>query len=273
MGKFSGILICTDLDGTLLGSDKNISEENLEAIEHFKAEGGYFTFITGRVPYISGDICEKIRPNAPFGCINGGGVFDHINGEYISLKTVPESVKQIVQCVEENLPEVGIQFDMADKLYFCRDNDAMVKFRKNTGVPNLTCDYHSIKGPIAKIILGTKDDNVMNRLISLVNSHPVSEEVDCIRAEHDYYDIIPKGVSKGTALKQLAEHLGVEMSRTVAVGDYDNDIAMITAAGIGIAVANATEGAKKVADYITVSNDENAIARIISDIEEGKISF
>ena len=69
MGKFDGILICTDLDGTLLRSDKTISRENLEAIEHFKSEGGYFTFITGRMPYFVGDMLEKARPNAPFGCI------------------------------------------------------------------------------------------------------------------------------------------------------------------------------------------------------------
>ena len=50
MGKFDGILICTDLDGTLYRNDKTVSKENREAIEYFKNEGGYFTFITGRMP-------------------------------------------------------------------------------------------------------------------------------------------------------------------------------------------------------------------------------
>ena len=73
LGKFDGILICTDLDGTLLKNDKTISRENLDAIEYFKKEGGYFTFITGRMPYFAREIYNRVSPNAPIGCINGGG--------------------------------------------------------------------------------------------------------------------------------------------------------------------------------------------------------
>ena len=76
MKSFEGILICTDLDGTILRDDKTVSEENREAIEYFKSEGGYFTFITGRMPYFAKDIYEMIKPNAPIGCINGGGIYD-----------------------------------------------------------------------------------------------------------------------------------------------------------------------------------------------------
>ena len=53
MAKFDGILICTDLDGTLLKKDKTVSRENLDAIEYFKANGGYFTYVTGRMPFFS----------------------------------------------------------------------------------------------------------------------------------------------------------------------------------------------------------------------------
>ena len=72
MKKFEGILICTDLDGTLINSSGNISQENLDAIEYFKANGGLFTFVSGRMPYFASDIYNAIKPNAPFGCINAG---------------------------------------------------------------------------------------------------------------------------------------------------------------------------------------------------------
>lgn len=80
MGKFDGTLFCTDLDGTLLNSKKDISRENREAIEYFKSEGGLFTFVTGRMPYTSMEMYEMVRPNAPFGCINGGGIYDPTKG-------------------------------------------------------------------------------------------------------------------------------------------------------------------------------------------------
>ena len=76
MKKFEGILFCTDLDGTLYDDNKNVSRKNLEAIEYFKSEGGTFTFITGRVPKTSKSICEIINPNAPYGCLGGGGIYD-----------------------------------------------------------------------------------------------------------------------------------------------------------------------------------------------------
>ena len=77
MGKFDGFLICTDLDGTLLRNDKSVSEENRKAIAYFKQEGGLFTFITGRMPYYAAESYEVAQPNAPFGCINGGAIYDY----------------------------------------------------------------------------------------------------------------------------------------------------------------------------------------------------
>ena len=73
MNKFKGILFTTDLDGTVLRKDKTISEENKKAIEYFMSEGGIFTFITGRIPYGAEPVLQQLEPNAPFGCINGGG--------------------------------------------------------------------------------------------------------------------------------------------------------------------------------------------------------
>jgi hydroxymethylpyrimidine pyrophosphatase-like HAD family hydrolase len=70
---------------------------------------------------------------------------------------------------------------------------------------------------------------------------------------------------------KIAEHLGIDPARTVAVGDYNNDIGMFKAAGLGVAVSNACQAALKAADRITVSNEEHAIAQIISDLESGAI--
>ena len=92
MGKFDGILICTDLDGTLIGRGGKISEENIEAIEYFKSEGGYFTFVTGRMPFIVGHIYNAVKPNAPIGCINGGGLYDFEKKEYIWAQMLADGV-------------------------------------------------------------------------------------------------------------------------------------------------------------------------------------
>ena len=152
MGKFEGILICTDLDGTLYKNDKTISSENKEAIEYFKREGGYFTFITGRMPYYSLDAYNAVNPNVPFGCANGGAVYDGAAQKYVWTHSMPQGVTDLIKCIDESFVNVGIQICLFDKIYFSKDNDAMVNFRRITGVPKLVCDYRNISEPISKIL-------------------------------------------------------------------------------------------------------------------------
>ena len=138
---FDGIVFCTDLDGTLLRNDGTISRENIEAIEYFKKNGGIFTFVTGRMPFFVSDFCHAIRPNAPFGCINGGGLYDYISQTYLWKCALPPNAVSLIQCIEKQFPDVGIQVNTFYKTYFCRNNSTMTEFRKRTGLPNISCDY------------------------------------------------------------------------------------------------------------------------------------
>ena len=81
--KFEGMLFCTDLDGTLYNDEKTVSKQNLDAIEYFKSEGGLSTFITGRAPASAKEIYNAIKPNAPFGCFNGAGIYDGRADKYL----------------------------------------------------------------------------------------------------------------------------------------------------------------------------------------------
>ena len=269
MGKFDGILICTDLDGTLLRNDGTISQENLDAIAYFKREGGYFTFITGRMPYYAMHVCEAIRPNVPFGCINGGGVYDHIAKKYIWAQEMPKDVCQLIKSIDEAFPQVGIQVVCFEKTYFPKDNDAMEHFRAATNLPNFVCHYEHVKEPIGKIIFGSESDAEILAIQQTLLAHPRAGDFDFIRSERTLFEILPKGIGKGVAVEKLAEHLKTD--KTIAIGDYNNDISMFHAAKLGVAVANACPDALAAADYVTVSNEEHAVAQIISDLENGKI--
>ncbi len=273
MGKFDGILICTDLDSTLYGNDKTVSEENREAIEYFKREGGYFTFITGRMPNYSMDAYHAIRPNVPFGCINGGGVYDGEAKQYVWTCGGLEDVMEAVECVGVTYPDVGIQVCTFDCTYFVKDNATMVEFRRLTKLPRLVCDYRDVNVPIAKIIFGTDREEELLAVENMLASHPNAHAFDLVRSEKKLFEILPKGVQKGLALEKLVEHLGIDGKKTVGIGDYNNDVGLFRAAAIGIAVANASPLARKAADFITVSNEEHAIARVISDIEKGIYTF
>ncbi|MBE6700428.1 MAG: HAD family phosphatase [Ruminococcaceae bacterium] len=271
MNKFSGILICTDLDGTLYRRDKTISEENLEAIEYFKSRGGYFTFITGRMPSLSKDVYTKINPNVPFGCINGSAIYDHRQEKYLMQIPLDSDVHDLIEHVEKNIASVGIQVTTFNDIYICRDNPSMERFRRTTGCPYEFRHYRDIKEPLGKILFSEENDDNIKLLSELLHSHPLSEKFDFTRSSRTLFEILPKDVHKGSGLIRLAELLKVDVNRTIAIGDYENDIPMLRTAKLAVAVSNACEAAKKEADIITVSNEEHAIKKIIDDIDSGKI--
>ena len=273
MGKFDGILICTDLDGTLYKNDKTISEKNREAIAHFKREGGSFTFITGRMPYYSRDAFNAANPNVPYGCINGGGLYDGAENKYIWTKEISRSVIELIEHIDECFSDVGIQICCFDRTLFARENNTTVRFRHLTGLPNIVCDYRSVTEPIAKVIFCTDDEDKLLSIERALYEHRLSSEFDFIRSERTLFEILPRGVDKGLALRKLSEHLGIEMARTVAIGDYDNDAPMLRVAGCGVAVSNASRAALDAADIVTVSNEEDAVASVIYNIEDGKYGF
>ncbi len=273
MKKFDGILICTDLDGTLIKNDHTISKENLEAIEYFKSQGGLFTFVTGRMPYTARGLADTVKPNAPIGCVNGGGIYDYAKEEYVFLKSLPSDVSELIDFIVERVDGISVILHAPDKMYFSISNDASERHRISTGTPFAAADYKDCGFPIAKIIFADSREDVLLRVAELLSNHPRKDEFDFVRSDKALYEILPKGTSKGAVLPRLAEHLGVELKKAVCVGDYYNDVDMLKAAGIGIAVENACPEAKAASDYITVSNEESAIARIISDIESGAISI
>ncbi len=271
MGRFDGILICTDLDGTLYRNDKTVSKENLSAIEYFKREGGYFTFITGRMPYYAGDALRLIEPNAPFGCVNGGGLFDHRSGEYVWNTRLDREAFDLVEHIEKLFPEVGIQVSSFYHTFFYRYNDAMIHFKTVARLPDLECHYREIEETIGKVIFATFVEEEIRGVEKALRSHPLADKFDFIRSEQTLFEILPRGVNKGMSITKLSEHLNIDISKTVAIGDYFNDVPMLRAAGLGVAVGNACDEAKAAADLVTVSNEEDAIARIIYDIRDGKI--
>ena len=273
MGKFDGILICTDLDGTLYKNDKTISARNREAIEYFKSEGGYFTFITGRLPYYSMDAYNSVNPNVPFGCINGGGLYSGADGKYIWHCEMSRDVLEPVEYIDERFLGIGIQVCCLERTYFAADNEMTEKFCKRTGLPKLICNYREVSEPIGKIIFSSEDSDVLAEIERAVKAHPMAVKFDFVRSEKTLFEILPKGVNKGLALMKLTEYLNADINKTVAVGDFDNDVEMLKAAKLGIAVANASKSALDVADAVTVTNEEDAIAEIIYGIESGKYHF
>lgn len=271
--KFQGILLCTDLDGTLLSSDGRISDENRSAIEYFQREGGRFTFVTGRPPEVTRPLLQQIQPNAPVVCLNGGGIWDAERDEMIYAAYVDEDVDTMIDAVLAAVEGVGVIVNAPGGVFFSNETENNAEYCRRCGQALPVRQISQIARPFYKIVFMHREDARVAQVAALLAAHPLTDRYSYIQSERELYEILPKGANKGDGLLRLADYLGIERSHTLAVGDYNNDISMIRAAGVGYAVANAVPEVKAAADRITVSHNESAIAAMIRDLDEGRIAF
>lgn len=269
MKKFEGLLFITDLDGTLLKDDKTISKKNLDSIKYFMSEGGVFTFFTGRIPAGAQMVYDVVMPNAPCGCINGGGIYDFRTKKLLWHKSISRDVLELVEYIDKEVPDMGIEINLFDKICFCKKNAATEKHRTDENMNDFSCHYAEVKEPFAKILFVDFNEDNMTKTIDLIHNHPKSSDFDFVRSDVAFYECLPKGVSKGDLIIKLTEILNIDKKKTIAIGDNDNDASMLKTAHIGIAVSNASEKAKASADYITVSNEDDAISKIIEELDKG----
>lgn len=272
MGKFDGILLCTDLDDTLLTTDKHISEENKQAIEYFKKEGGLFTFATGRVIHGARLMLEYITPNAPMVCFNGGGIYDFQRDKMLWSLYLDDEAVRVAEFVDRKFPQAGIEVCTEERVYFSKINRLIQEHQVFEKLPDNFVEYHDIPETWKKVLFMVEDYEIP-ALRKLIQDSEFADKYSFIQSSPNYYELLPKGSDKGTGLLKLAELLRIDPKKTIGMGDNENDITLIKLAGVGIAVANAIPEARDAADYITVDNNSSAAAAVIRGINDGIIKI
>ena len=270
MGKFDGMLLCTDLDDTLLTDNKQVSEKNRKAIDYFKSEGGLFTFSTGRVPMGARLILEYVVPNAPIVCFNGGGIYDFSENKMLWSRKLDSDAISAVEYVDRRLDFVGIEICTEEKIYFSKINAKVREHQVLEKLPDNDLDYHDIPEVWQKVLFMT-EEHELNTVRRTISESPFADKYTFVQSSPWYYELLPKNSTKGDGLIQLGKLCGIDRSHIIAVGDNENDLEMVKMAGVGIAVENAIPIVKNSADYVTADNNSDAIAKVIYDLENGII--
>lgn len=268
MKKLNCKLIVSDFDGTLANSRNTVDEEVKAAINSYVNAGGIFAVCTGR---ILPSILPIVRGMGLKGLIiasQGSVIADVETGEL--LRNVCFTGGQTAEICAA-LEEVGtnVQIYCADGLY--SDLPADEKHLKiYESIVGLTARHTDM--PLSRFAAGSaqKFNKVatlchpeeQRRLYSEIKER-LGEKYDVTCSAKVLVEISPFGETKGNALKFLAAHYGVPMEKTCAIGDNLNDLSMIEEAGVGVAVGNGVPELKERADYVSVTNDEGAVARVI----------
>ncbi len=260
-------ILFTDLDDTLLGKDKTICEENREAIARLLDQGHYIVIATGR-PITTGRIVTKELGLSMPGCymvaFNGAVIYDCAAERVLAQRALPLRVtKEIID--EAHKAGIYVQSYQQDIILTEQHGPELDFYLSHAKMRyQLVSDiYGSLEAEPNKVIL--IDVNDQERLLNFQKEHTeLSEKCNSFFSRNEFLEYCPKDTDKGTGLKYIAQFLNVPLEHTVAVGDERNDIPMLRAAHIGVAVKNAHISLKRAADYVTEQDcGQGAIAEVI----------
>ena len=263
MLRYEKMILLSDMDGTLLDSDSEISPMNQKAINDFVSQGGLFGVATGRSPVNAKPYLHDIFINIPCIFYNGCALYDYTEEKFLELYKLPgeKLIGYLKSCMSE-FENVIIQVYSADKNYIITPESSVDEDTAANHQPYVVCQLDDlVDEEWIKILCSGKKDDLLameNRL----KDFDLQKEINWVFSSDKYLEFLPQQATKGSMLSRLREIMGADY-KIYAVGDYYNDIEMLAEADVGIATANAPDAVKEAADVITVSNDESAVAEII----------
>ena len=250
MGKFDGILLSTDLDGTLLKNDKTVSVGNAQAIRYFQSEGGLFTVATGRYPDFLNGYTDFFKVNECVIALNGNMIYDLSASKTVFVSSMEQ--KQLKNILDYTM------FSFKDKVMFIDINDEYETYHYSGTVRRDTCK--------AVIVTNSPKDALEIKYDLRIK---YGDLYRIVRSWDSGVEIFNVKSGKGECIQYIKRYINPHIQKTVCVGDYENDVSMLKLADVGYAVKNAAEDARSAADKITaVDNESDAIAWVIDDLEK-----
>ena len=260
MNKFKGYLILSDIDGTITNDRGEITEENAQAIRYFQSEGGLVTVSSGRYPDFIDKYADRFVPNTYVIGVNGTVLFDPVTRRHLVDKPIDDGVTDVLHAIMRDCADVfRITASAYDREFHIPRED----------FAQLDAIMASHGGPWHRFIIVQKADKTAKVLDYLKNL--CGDRYNLDRSWSEGIEIHSADSGKGELLPDMLAQLAADgnpIHTTVCVGDYENDISMLTHADIAYSVENAIDEVKAVADRITVHHNEDALAHIIADLEK-----
>ena len=262
-------LIAMDLDGTLLNDKKVITEKTKAALMAAQMKGIRLALASARPSpglFRERDALRMQDFNGILMSYNGGRIVDAVTGKVLFETSMDLDETKAVLRQLENLPvtpilDDGVQFYVTDKNgykvdYECRNNNMVC-----SEVGNLA-DFLPF-API-KILMSVQPEAL--KAVQQQIAAFLPESLTVVQTAPFYLEVIPKIINKGQGVRDICQVLGITPAEVIAFGDAENDIPMLKAAGMGVAMGNATEAVKQAADMVTLTNNEDGIAAAVEKL-------
>ena len=273
MGKFDGILIFSDIDGTYIGKEEAHVVRNDEAVRYFTSEGGTFTFSTGRMELNAPMVIPDLRALVNFPAIlsNGACFYDFGKDEFLYDSFMePESVRELISYTSETFaPEIGVRATIRGGFIYPFDHPLLVRDRASSCKPMRELPLSEWElSRIYKVVYRGEYDAILPLKKALEERFSALFEI--ILSGKRLLEVQKKGVTKGSAIEQVRRWLEGRGTpkRIYCIGDYENDIEMLRAADVAACPANALDEVKAISDVVLCDSGAGAIAELIEYIEK-----
>jgi len=258
-------LVISDIDGTLKCSNQSISEFTKNVVDEIRSKGLFFTLASGRNLSGAKDIAEDLKVDLPL-VLSNGCILQKVSGEILHRALMPEIItKRVIEITDEFDYDLVLFVD--DQLFF---KTMTANIEPIFGHIPDACheinewkNIHNQLGAVNKCMILERSFHEKLAALEDIFEKEFSNKADFYRTNINHLEVMPRGISKAIGLQKLIEFLGIKIEEVIAFGDYDNDAELLAAAGLGIAVENATENVKSNADYVIGSCSEDAPAKFL----------
>jgi len=257
-------LVATDLDDTLLRNDRTLSKRVIRAIYQAREQGVHVTFATGRMPASTRPYVEQLGIDVPIITYNGAMIQEALSGEVLYRKVIPvEIAREVVDWLLSQGSHLHVY--RQDQVFVHKMNSWSREYSRAIRVPVEEMDLLRLleqEEEGAEKILMFGENKALEAWGERIREK-FSGQVHITRSKPHFLEIIHPEVNKGVALTALAKRLEIGQDEVMAIGDNLNDLEMIRYAGLGVAIGNARQEVKDVANAVTTSNEDDGVAQAI----------
>lgn len=277
MKKFTGVLLASDFDNTLLNTERPrrtgcpippISQRDLDALHYFMDNGGRFAISTGRALPAFRLFADQVPMNAPAVVCNGAALYDFQAEAYLDTLLLPETIQAQGQSVLDRFPTAAVEaYHLDNVIHAVRPNEYTRQHQHVTHagvceVPTLA----EVPAPLVKIMF-EDDHTALTALRDHVLQQPWAADYEIFFSDRTLLEVTRRGASKGAMVRRLAERLDISMDHVYCVGDENNDLSMLAVAAQAFAPANCVEAVRQSGAHIVSDCDHGALADVVAILD------
>lgn len=258
-------LLVADIDGTLVRTDKALSDATVAAAARLRDAGVALALISARPGSGIAPLAKQLALEGVFGAFNGATIAKS-DGTVVSAERLDDRVAaRALELLAH--PAIDLWLYADDRWYVTQTtNPHTAREKLSAGVdPTIVADLAPLARRVDKIV-GVSEDHALLARLDPEIAAALGGKATIARSHAYFLDVTPPTGNKGDGIARIAEAAGVSLANTAAIGDGMNDIAMLKRAGLAVAMGNAPDEVKAAAGHVTRSNDDDGVAAAIDEI-------